>query len=146
MASLVPASPTATTVPPSRVPGPHVYEGTVAGKPVLVRLHCDSKACSGAYFYQAIGEALELVQQGDGFDERVGIGTFARVTGHLSFASPPGGSTWTGTWTAASAASAASAATIPSAMIPSRPTAERTPMTTTHVGVFFFSGSPISAS
>lgn len=106
MASLVPASPTATTVPPSRVPGPHVYEGSVAGKPVLVRLHCDSKACSGTYFYQAIGEALELVQQGDGFDERVGIGTFARVTGHLSFASPPGGSTWTGTWTAASAASA----------------------------------------
>lgn len=81
--------------------GRHVYEGTVAGKPILLRLRCESATCSGYYFYERIGESLRLVRTGpNAFDELVGIGKRARVTGHLAFDEAPGGERWVGTFTA----------------------------------------------
>lgn len=108
VASLAPgaAAPLAPSSPSSRPPaGRYVYEGTIAGKPVLLRLHCDDLGCTGYYFYEKVGQTLELVLQGDGFDERVGVGDKANVTGHLVFSAPPG-PTWNGTWTAPAGASA----------------------------------------
>ncbi|MBN9164474.1 MAG: hypothetical protein J0I07_26160 [Myxococcales bacterium] len=81
--------------------GRHVYEGTVAGKPILLRLRCEGATCSGYYFYERIGESLRLVQTGpNAFDELVDIGKSARVTGHLAFDDAPGGERWVGTFTA----------------------------------------------
>ncbi len=97
----------ASTEPPAPSPrrassrGRHVYEGTIAGKPVLLRLQCDDATCAGYYFYEQIGESLRLVETSPrAFDELVGVGKSARVTGHLAFEEAPGGERWVGTFTA----------------------------------------------
>jgi hypothetical protein len=98
-----PASPPAAvaSASPSSAGGRHVYRGTIAGKPVVVRLRCTRATCDGYYFYETIGESLRLVANGrDSFDEHVGVGKAARKTGHLAFEGPPGAASWRGSWSA----------------------------------------------
>ncbi len=84
--------------PPSPKAGSYVYRGTVASKPVVFRVHC-AGTCSGYYFYEAIGRSLRLKATGaNAFDEVVGYRERSRVTGRLSFETPPGGAAWNGTW------------------------------------------------
>jgi hypothetical protein len=90
-----PASPVAARPPKGR----WVYEGTLAGKNVLVRLSCEATTCGGYYFYEGIGESLALVETlPNEFDEQLGVGKNVRVTGHLAFTTPAGGERWAGTW------------------------------------------------
>jgi hypothetical protein len=87
---------------PANALGRHVYEGTIAGKPVVVRVDCTSAdVCSGYYFYKNIGATIRLVYNTSNvLDERVGARTRSSVTGRLAFTGPPGKPTWDGTWTA----------------------------------------------
>lgn len=80
--------------------GRHVYEGTIAGKPVLLRIRCAQQHCSGSYVYESIGELLRLDGDGRDFDETIGAGKRTRVTGRLAFDGPPGAPLWSGRWTA----------------------------------------------
>jgi hypothetical protein len=99
----------ASTVVGAPLPvGRYVYEGTIAGKPVLLRLRC-GVTCSGSYIYENVGEPLRLAPAGPNeLDESVGTGDRVRRTGHLAFTTPPGGSSWQGVWTPPASASAAS--------------------------------------
>lgn len=86
--------------------GRYVYEGTIAGQPVLLRLRC-GVSCRGSYIYENVGESIQLSPAGGStFDESVGIGDRVRRTGHLAFTTPPGESAWQGEWTAPGSASA----------------------------------------
>ncbi len=94
----------ASAAAPVRPAGRYVYEGTVAGKQVLVRLRCGA-VCSGSYVYEDIGESIRLAAApapskagGADFDESVGNGRQTRTTGHLAFSSPPGAPRWEGVW------------------------------------------------
>ena len=96
-----PATPTLTDAPAADArtapqPGRFAYEGTIAGKPVVLRLRCDA-TCAGYYFYVGIGEAITLEPTGvNWFNETVGVAK--RNTGSLAFETPPGQGRWEGTW------------------------------------------------
>lgn len=100
VASGVPSSAPSAPVAPATADGRFAYEGTIAGKPVLLRLRCHGGACHGQYVYEAIGEALQLRGDGRQLEESVGAAERIEITGQLAFEQPPGAERWQGAWRA----------------------------------------------
>jgi len=77
----------------------HVYIGTIAGQGVAVRFQCDTTPCQGYYFYQRIGERIELSPEGKKGTTFVET-THKTWTGRLEFpVTPIGAKILAGTWT-----------------------------------------------
>ena len=97
-ASALPSEATSVDVQVWPPPGRYVYEGTIAGKRVVVRLRCGDE-CEGRYFYVGIGESLALRPALNGrLDEVANTGDRARITGRWRFSTPLAAPSVQGTW------------------------------------------------